>query len=66
MPTANKLGTVATYKKELSNIKSYDPSITWSCEVTRETEYVLSPFSPKSTKPSKVVADREGLSPIKP
>ena len=34
MPMAIKLGSVMTYLEELLPIKSHDPLIKWSCEIT--------------------------------
>ena len=34
MPMATKLGRMLTYLDELLLIKSHDPLIKWSCEIT--------------------------------
>lgn len=39
-----KLGMVVTNNEGLQPIKSYDPSIMCSCEVTRHFKYVISPL----------------------
>ena len=39
-----KLGRVVTNNEGLQPIKSYDPSIMCSCEVTRRFKYVISPL----------------------
>ena len=40
MPLATELGTAVTYNVGLPLIKSYDPVVKWSCEVTQQIEYV--------------------------
>ena len=45
MPMATKLGRVLTYDEELLPISSNDPSIKWSCEITRQNKYVISPLA---------------------
>ena len=51
MPMATKLSMVITYHKGLPPIKSHDPLIMWSCEITWQTKNIISPppdclFSP--------------------
>ena len=38
VPWTTKLGRLLTYFKGLLSIKSHDPLITWSCEITRQTK----------------------------
>ena len=35
---------MATYHEVLSLIKLYEPLITWSCEITRQTKPIISPL----------------------
>ena len=41
MPMGTKLGRVVTYHEGIPPIKSRDPLITWSCEITRQTKTII-------------------------
>ena len=41
MPMTTKLDRVVTYNAELPSIKPYDPSVTSSCEVTLQNQYLV-------------------------
>lgn len=51
MPMANKPGRVVTHNEEPLPIKSQDPSITHSCEVTSHI-HVISPTALDQRKPN--------------
>ena len=38
MPIVTKLGRVMSYYERLPSLKSYNPLITWSCEITQQTK----------------------------
>ena len=40
MPMGTKLDRVVTYHEGIPPIKSRDPLITWSCEITRQTKTI--------------------------
>ena len=44
MPIATKLGRVVTYHEGLPPIKSHDPLITWSCKITWQTKFIITPL----------------------
>ena len=44
MIMATKLGRVVQYKEELPAIKSQNLFITWSCNITQQMEYFISPL----------------------
>lgn len=47
---ATKLDEEVTYPEELPLTKIYDPSVTWSCEITWHIKYFLSPLALKAAK----------------
>ena len=44
MPMATKVGRVVTYHEGLPPIKSHDRLITWSCKITGQTKFVITPL----------------------
>ena len=45
---ATKPITVVKYRKELPPINLHDPSMSWSCEVTWQIKYTISPSAEDS------------------
>ena len=62
MSMSTKLDRVVTYNDELSFINLRDPSMTWSCEVMWQINYVI--FLLTLDQWPQNVIYREGLSPI--
>ena len=56
---SNLLGWFVTYSEELPSIKSQDPLISWSCEITWQIKYVIS-LPPKVLWPLKLVSCYKG------
>ena len=66
MPVATKLGRMITYLDRLLAIKSHDLLITWSCEITWQTNHFISTTTvPKATKLFRMVIHLERLWNIK-
>ena len=56
MPMATKFGRVVACHEELPPMKSSEPLITWSCEITRKTKSIISPLTiPIVTKLGRVL-----------
>ena len=56
MPMATKFGRVVACHEELPPMKSPEPLITWSCEITRKTKSIISPLTiPIVTKLGRVL-----------
>ena len=64
---ATKLGTMVTYLDKLLPIKSYDPLIMWSCNITWQIKnhYISTIRVPMTTKLNKMVNYLDGLLPVK-
>ena len=45
MPTATAFGRGIAYNEEFSSIKSHDPLIMWSCELTLHIKNAISPLA---------------------
>ena len=45
MLVAKKLGVVVKHNKQLSTMKSYDPSVTCYCDILPHIKYVISPLA---------------------
>ena len=45
MPLVTRLFKLVTYREELPPMNSYDPSMRWSYEVTRQIKYIISPLA---------------------
>ena len=43
MPMTTKLGRVVTYHEGFPSIKSHDPLVVWSCKITWQTKFMLTP-----------------------
>ena len=61
MPIATKLGRVFTDNEEFPLVKSHDPLITWSCEVTWQIKDISPTIRSLAIKIGKVVTYYEGL-----
>ena len=51
MSMVTRPGSVVTYDDGLSFIKSHDPLITWSCEITGKIKPIKSPPTLRLSKP---------------
>ena len=68
MSMATKLGRVVTYNDVLPSIKSHDPLMTWSCDITSQTKSIRSPLPQrhqKTTNFGRKETYREGFPLIK-
>ena len=65
MPMTTKLGTVVTYHKELSPIKSHDPLIMWSREIMWQIKIIITPLPERLPPPMAMVTYLDGLLPTK-
>ena len=64
MPIAAKLRGV-TYYEGVPPIKSHDPLITWSSEITWQTKNITPTAMPVTTRPDRIVTYLGWLLPIK-
>ena len=55
MSVATKIGKMVAYLEVLLTMKSHEPLITWSCEITWQTKTAISPLSQCLWPPNLVV-----------